>query len=69
MEEMRREELVELFNALPKESFELLLRNISVREQLEDLWKEYESGRKLGYGERFEALFEEVFRFFLDPLR
>ncbi len=68
MEELRREELIELFKALPKESFELLLRNISIRERLEDLWKEHASGKKLGYGERFEALFEEVFRFFFRPL-
>ena len=68
MEEVRREELLELFKTLPKESFELLLRNISIRERLEELWKEHASGRKLGYGERFEALFEEVFRFFFRPL-
>jgi len=68
MEDVRREELLELFKALPKESFELLLRNISVRDRLEDLWKEHASGKKLGYGERFEALFEEVFRFFFRPL-
>jgi len=59
---------LELFKALPKESFELLLRNISVRERLEELWKEHASGKKLGYGKRFEALFEEVFRFFFRPL-
>ncbi len=68
MEELRREELLELFKALPKESFELLLRNISIRERLEELWKEHASGKSLGYGERFEALFEEVFRFFFRPL-
>ena len=68
MQEIRREDLIELFKALPKESFELLLRNVSVRERLWDLWKEYESGKELGYGERFEALFEEVFRFFFRPL-
>ncbi len=68
MEEIKKEELIELFKALPKESFELLLRNISVRERLEDLWKEHASGKRLGYGKRFESLFEEVFRFFFRPL-
>ncbi len=68
MEEIRRNQLIELFKALPKESFELLLRNITIREKLEDLWKEHAAGKKLGYGERFEALFEEVFRFFFRPL-
>ncbi len=68
MEEIKREDLIGLFKALPKESFELLLRNVTIRERLEDLWKEYASGKDLGYGERFEALFEEVFRFFFRPL-
>lgn len=68
MEEIKREELVELFKALPKESFELLLRNVPVKDTLNSLWKAYEAGESLGYGERFESLFEEIFRFFFRPL-
>ncbi|ADC65571.1 hypothetical protein Ferp_1420 [Ferroglobus placidus DSM 10642] len=62
------EELVELFRTAPKESFELLLRNIRIRRILEDLYKRHEAGIKLSYGEEFERIFEEFFRFFFRPL-
>lgn len=61
------EELIELFKLAPKESFELLLRNIRVREIIQDLFREHRAGIKLYYNEQFDRIFEEIFRFFFRP--
>lgn len=62
------EEIIEVFKKLPKESFELLLRNISIREHLENLWKKYEITGKVKKDEEFSKIFDEIFRFFFRPL-
>jgi hypothetical protein len=59
---------MELYRVLPKESFELLLRNITVRESLENLWKYYQRTGRLEYGNEFEEIFNVIFRFFFRPL-
>ncbi len=62
------DELVDLFRVAPKESFELLLRNIKIREIFEDIYGKYKAGIKLSYNEDFDKIFEELFRFFFRPL-
>lgn len=62
------EELIELFKLAPKESFELLLRNIRIREIIQDLFRKHRAGVKLYYNEQFDKIFEEIFRFFFRPL-
>lgn len=63
-----KDELLELFEVAPKESFELLLRNARIREILEELWTMHKMGVELKYDEKFETIFEEIFRFFNRPL-
>ena len=63
-----RDELVELFKEAPKESFELLLRNLRIRECLQRLHAKHLAGMKLSYDEDFERIFQEFFRFFFRPL-
>lgn len=65
---LSEKELVDLFRVAPKESFELLLRNIKMREILEDLYSKHKSGIKLYYNDQFDKIFEELFRFFFRPL-
>ena len=62
------EELIELFKEAPKESFELLLRNMRIRGVLEKLYAKHSSGMTLSYDENFDTIFEEFFRFFFRPL-
>lgn len=62
------EEYIELFKTIPKESFELLLRNIKIRKILRDLYNKHESGLELAYDEQFDEIFDELFRFFFRPL-
>ncbi len=63
-----REELLELFRFAPKESFELLLKNISLRGMLEEIYLLHTTSIKLSYDEKFDRIFEEIFRFFFRPL-
>ncbi len=65
---LSREELIELFREAPKESFELLLRNLRIREHLRILHAKHVAGLKLSYDENFDRIFEEFFRFFFRPL-
>lgn len=65
---LSREELIELFREAPKESFELLLRNLRIREYLQILHAKHLSGLKLSYDYNFDRIFEEFFRFFFRPL-
>ncbi len=59
--------IIELYKKLPKESFELLIHNLSVREYLKDIWKYYELTGNLEYLKEFDSIFEELFRFFFRP--
>lgn len=59
--------MIELYKKLPKESFELLIRNLTVREHLREIWRLYELNRKLDYSNEFDSIFEELFRFFFRP--
>ncbi len=63
-----REILAKRFEGVPKESIEILLRNVRVREILENIWKRYRAGIKLEYDGGFDRIFEEVFRLFFRPL-
>ncbi|MEM2977665.1 MAG: hypothetical protein QXM46_00030 [Candidatus Hadarchaeales archaeon] len=63
-----RDELIELFREAPKESFELLLRNLKIREHLRILHAKHVAGLKLSYDGNFDGIFEEFFRFFFRPL-
>ncbi|MEM2266064.1 MAG: hypothetical protein DSO02_00475 [Hadesarchaea archaeon] len=65
---LSRDELIELFREAPKESFELLLRNLKIREHLRVLHAKHVSGLKLSYDANFDSIFEEFFRFFFRPL-
>jgi len=65
---LSRDELVELFREAPKESFELLLRNLRIRDYLQNLHAKHLSGLQLSYEENFDRIFEEFFRFFFRPL-
>ncbi len=65
---MLEDDLVEVFKKLPKESFELLLRNISIREHMERLWSRYSISGNLKKDEEFDRVFDEIFRFFFRPL-
>jgi hypothetical protein len=65
---LSRDELIELFREAPKESFELLLRNLRIRECLQRLHAKHLAGQKLSYDEDFERIFQEFFRFFFRPL-
>ncbi len=65
---MLEEDLVEVFKKLPKESFELLLRNISIRDHMERLWIRYSISGNLKKDEEFDRVFDEIFRFFFRPL-
>ncbi|NOY11462.1 MAG: hypothetical protein GXO67_05145 [Archaeoglobi archaeon] len=65
---MLEEDIVEVFKKLPKESFELLLRNISIREHMERLWSKYSISGRIKKDEEFERVFDEIFRFFFRPL-
>ncbi|MCS7144260.1 MAG: hypothetical protein NZ879_04495 [Archaeoglobaceae archaeon] len=59
--------IIDLYKKLPKESFELFIRNLSVRDYLRDIWKQYEIRGSLGYLKEFDGIFEELFRFFFRP--
>ncbi len=63
-----REALAKRFEGVPKESIEILLRNVRIREVLENVWKRYRAGMKLEYDSGFDRVFEEVFRLFFRPL-
>jgi hypothetical protein len=59
--------IIDLYKKLPKESFELLIHNLSVREYLKDIWRYYELTGNLEYLKEFDGIFEELFRFFFRP--
>ncbi|RLI81351.1 hypothetical protein DRP07_07530 [Archaeoglobales archaeon] len=61
------EELLEVFRRLPKESFELFLRNLNIRRYVENLWENYKRGR-LEYDENFDKIFREIFEIFFRPI-
>ncbi|MCS7122233.1 MAG: hypothetical protein NZ895_06520 [Archaeoglobaceae archaeon] len=61
-------ELLELFKEAPKESFELLLRNLRIRDYLQNLYYKHSLGLKLFYDENFDRIFDEFFKFFFRPL-
>ncbi|MCX8172646.1 MAG: hypothetical protein N3D09_03410 [Archaeoglobaceae archaeon] len=59
--------IIDIYKKLPKESFELFIRNLSVRENLKEIWRKYELSGSLGYFKEFDNIFEELFRFFFRP--
>lgn len=61
------QELNGLFGKIPKESFELLQRNIDLRQNLEKLYEEYKRGLSLRAND-FDTIFNGIFRFFFRPL-
>ena len=54
--------IIDLYKKLPKESFELLIHNLSVREYLKDIWRYYELTGNLEYLKEFDGIFEELFK-------
>lgn len=58
--------MIEAYKRLPKESFELILRNMTVRDYLRRIWDHYKSYGKLE-AQDFDKMFEELFRFFFRP--
>lgn len=58
--------VIDLYRKLPKESFELLFRNLAVRDHLKEIWRVYEQFGSISE-EDFDKIFNEVFRFFLRP--
>lgn len=59
----------ELFKRdIPKESIELIFINVKIRENLRSLWELYKSGN-LEYNDKFEEIFNEMFKIFLRPLK
>ncbi len=58
--------MLDLYRMLPKESFELLFRNLSVRDYLKEIWSRYEQFGAIKE-DYFEEIFNELFRFFLRP--
>lgn len=65
---LSEKELLELFKEAPKESFELLIRNIKIRDYIQNLYNRHSLGLKLYYDENFDKIFNEFFRFFFRPL-
>uniref|UniRef100_A0A7J2TJM5 Poly(3-hydroxyalkanoate) polymerase subunit PhaE n=1 Tax=Archaeoglobus fulgidus TaxID=2234 RepID=A0A7J2TJM5_ARCFL len=59
--------MIEVYRKLPKESFELILRNIAVRDYMKRIWEQYNVLGKLEYVDHFDKMFEELFRFFIRP--
>lgn len=62
-----QDEAIELFKFAPKESFELLLRNIEIRKILEDLWERHQVG-DISYDEKLEKIYDEFSKFFYRPI-
>lgn len=62
-----QDEAIELFKLAPKESFELLLRNIEIRRVVEKLWEKHQQG-SISYDENFEKIYEEFSKFFYRPI-
>lgn len=60
-------ELNGIFGRVPKESFELLQRNLELRKRLEKVYRDYRNGFPMQI-EDFNAIFNEIFRFFFRPL-
>lgn len=58
--------MMEVYKKLPKESFELILRNMTVRDYLREIWDYYAKYGKIEAA-KFEKVFEELFRFFFRP--
>lgn len=58
--------VLDLYRKLPKESFELLFRNITVRDYLREIWSSYEQFGSIRE-EYFDRIFNEIFRFFFRP--
>lgn len=54
-----------LFGKIPKESFELLQRNVELRKILEKLYEAKDIGLEI---KDFDPVFNEIFRFFFRPL-
>ncbi|MEM4472697.1 MAG: poly(R)-hydroxyalkanoic acid synthase subunit PhaE [Archaeoglobaceae archaeon] len=58
--------MLEVYKKLPKESFELILRNFTVREYLKNAWNKFLLSGNLEPSS-LEKIFDELFRFFLRP--
>lgn len=61
------QELSSFFGKVPKESYELLRRNIELRNTLEKIYRSYKAGVTIDV-EDFDPVFNEIFRFFFRPL-
>lgn len=68
MKEVTAEGLLELLKKVPKESAELLLRNVKIRDSLRALYEKHSSGLALLYEEAFENIFNDFLRPILRPL-
>ncbi len=67
-EGVQEEVLLTLLDRVPRESLELLSRNVRIRKNLETLYEMHRSGMELRYNGEFEKIFNEIFRFFFRPI-
>ncbi len=65
---MQKEAFLTLLDRVPRESLELLSRNVKIREYLKNLYEIHVSGMELRYNGEFEKIFNEIFRFFFRPI-
>lgn len=59
--------LSSIFGKVPKESYELLGRNIEIRKTLEKIYRDYKAGIEINTKD-FDLVFNEIFRYFFRPL-
>ncbi len=65
---MQEDVLLTLLDRVPRESLELLSRNVKIRKNLETLYEMHRSGMEMRYNGEFEKIFNEIFRFFFRPI-
>uniref|UniRef100_A0A7C3MA86 Uncharacterized protein n=1 Tax=Archaeoglobus fulgidus TaxID=2234 RepID=A0A7C3MA86_ARCFL len=60
-------EFSQFIGRVPKESYDLLRRNIEIRKVLEKIYRDYKAGIEINPAD-FDFIFDEIFRYFFRPL-